>query len=297
MSIASCVSRLSAALDVPDIHSPRGRWGTSSNKHHTSSRLTVREATVVLTLAAAVTLGGCATVRSGEYASVVDLHGQITKAHTTSSGLAITGGELTNMSSRYFGMLLFTFQNPTGRWVHINDMRVGFGNPVLDNTVTMPSGEEIDTWADATTARNVVRAENTATAFELLSLGGALTSSFAHDKHARAAGRAVEASADLAVTITAVNAERGAEKAAQAFSSGHLLALPIAVPPGLFTKRWVVFNTPQDQKACVRGVMLDYDLDDGRRERVWLDLHDSHAGSHWQPEACRTTRRGARAYN
>jgi hypothetical protein len=78
--------------------------------------------------------------------------------------------------------------------------------------------------------------------------------------------------------------------------STHLLALPFSVPPGLFTKRWLLLNTRGARTPCIRQVLLDYDVQRGglasgaaqvgSRERVLLKFRYAGDRSSWQAPVC-----------
>ena len=67
---------------------------------------------------------GCATIKSGEYALPLDAKGRVAAAPVTAAGLLISGKEVSDLSSPYFGLLEVTFENPTAEWVHIDRTRL-----------------------------------------------------------------------------------------------------------------------------------------------------------------------------
>jgi hypothetical protein len=59
-------------------------------------------------------------------------------------------------------------------------------------------------------------------------------------------------------------------------------------PPGLFTDKWVLLQTPNSaQIGCIHSLILDYETIEGGRERVLLPFRDRAEESEWQALECR----------
>jgi hypothetical protein len=234
-----------------------------------------------VTAVALVALSGCATVAEGTLAKPIDLGGHYLATPATASGLVVHGRELTVLSSPDFGVLEFTFENPTDRWVRIDQVHVDFGGPAANQGVTAVEGDDIAAWQIATEQRNAVRASNTQTALDVLALGAAIGTARRHHSPARAAAVGVAVGATMAGLA-------GAPSGQDLYPADHLYAVPIAIPPGLFAKRWIVFNTDAAaNRTCLGRATLDYDTSGHERERVVLDFRSSANDSEWQTAACR----------
>jgi len=58
--------------------------------------------------------------------------------------------------------------------------------------------------------------------------------------------------------------------------------VPFAVPPGLFTKRWILLSTPDNSPSgCVDSMLLSYETSDRETGRVLLPF--KVLSSDWQP--------------
>jgi hypothetical protein len=237
-----------------------------------------------ITLAAPVVLlglSGCATVAEGELAKPIDLAGHYTPSPATGSGLVVHGRELAGLSSANFGVLEFTLENPTDHWVRIQEVHVDFAGPAANAGVTVVPPDDIAAWQSATQQRNAVRAANIDTAFELLALGAAVGAARHHAGPARATA--------VGLALGAAMAGAAASPREELYPDDHLYAVPIAIPPGLFAKRWIVFNTDAAaNRSCLSRAVLDYETGDQRRERVVLDFRLGPNGSEWQTAACQT---------
>lgn len=91
------------------------------------------------------------------------------------------------------------------------------------------------------------------------------------------------------VEAARMHPEQRADDAIDPARSPHLLSLPLAIPPGLYARRWVVLGTkaPAADVGCIDWLVLDYDDDAGERERVALTFRSRPGRSHWQRAACK----------
>jgi hypothetical protein len=137
---------------------------------------------------------------------------------------------------------------------------------------------------------------NDAMALELIGGGAAVLSMSASHGGGGGSRRVAGGLATMAaVAGIAGSVVANAEAGAVAASSGgqHLFAVPLEVPPGLFVKRYVVVNTPDESnQPCLTKVVLAYELADHTTHRVALTFRvigDDRANSKWQRQACFTS--------
>jgi hypothetical protein len=226
---------------------------------------------------------GCATVSSAERATPINELGKLSKSEVTAAGLRVSGEELSDLSSRYFGALEVTFENQSAAWVYVERVHLDFGGEARNRVVLLPWGEDIRSWLDATVQRNQIRATNRELAFGLVALTGLGAATFG-DNGARKVGGLVAVGA--LGTLAADAAERDVQSAetVRLFPDDHLLAAPFGVPPALFVKRWIVLNTQDLANApCIDRVVISYELRDQRSERVLLKFKRP---SEWQSTPC-----------
>jgi hypothetical protein len=223
-------------------------------------------------------LSGCATVAEGRLAQPIDPAGHYAPA--TASGLVVHGREVVDLSSANFGVLEFTLENPTDHWIRVEQVHVDFAGPGANAGVTPVAPDDIGAWRHAIEQRNAVRAVNTQTALDLLALGAAVGAGRRHAGPARAAA--------VGVAVAAAMVGGAASSREDLYPDDHIYAVPIAIPPGLFAKRWIVFNTDAAaNRSCLDRAVLDYETADQRRERVVLDFRSGANSSEWQTAACR----------
>jgi hypothetical protein len=241
-----------------------------------------------ITVLALLGSSGCMTVAEGNVAQPIDLGGHfVAPAAAPGTGLVIHGRELPELSSPDFGVLEFTLENPTDRWVRIDQVKVDFAGPAANQGVSVIEGADIVAWETATEQRNAVRTANVQTALDLLALGAAIGA--AHHRHAARAPAPVVAGAAVAAVAASLAIAGEAAPRDDLYPDTHLYALPIAIPPGLFAKRWIVFNTDAAaNRSCLSRAVLDYTTSAGLRERAVLDFRPFVNGSEWQAPACRS---------
>lgn len=244
-------------------------------------------------------LFGCASIQDAHVATPVDEQGNLAKDARTRSGLVISGEELSDYASSNFGLVEITIENRSSEWLRLSRIALYFGGPEQNAAVYLPTGSEISAWYSATLQRNDIRASNSASVLEALFLLGETAAVIGAVSGKPAVSAAGGATALGALTISAVDAQ--AERVSsvehvEALPSTHLLALPFSVPPGLFTKRWVLLNTRDTGTPCLRQVLLDYDVQSGglalgagqrsSRERVLLKFRYAGDRSSWQARVC-----------
>jgi hypothetical protein len=234
----------------------------------------------------ALALGGCASTEFGHYATPVDAHNKVERGHTSASGLAIRGAEVPELASRQFGFVQVEFHNETDAWIHVDKIDLGFGGVAQSASVSVPQGEELSSWALATRQRNQVRSANEQAALVLLDLAGIGVAAFAHDDELKAAGALASAGAETALVVGAFDADVKAGQITPVLPETHLLSLPFAVPPHMFSKRFIVLQTGGAGAPCVSWMLISYKTDDGRQERAWLQLRTPGTRSEWQAATC-----------
>jgi hypothetical protein len=239
-----------------------------------------------LALLLAMPLGGCASIVSGEYGHPMDASGILAQSPQTPLGLVISGAEVRELSSPYFGLVAVTLENKSSNWVRVRRMTVTFGGKQKDDSVFIPWGEEIASWERATYERNAVRSYNTEAALGAVALAGGVIAGTAKDKPIAAAGGVLQAGALAASAGHDVAQGLEAVEGPHLFPETHLLDVPFSIPPGLFSKRWILLSTGGTPGVCVDSMLLDYQTDSGQEERVWLRFRTNMSSSEWQKRAC-----------
>jgi hypothetical protein len=225
-------------------------------------------------------VAGCASVANTHTARPILPDGRRSASASTASGLTISGEEVDELSSRHFGVLAFTFENPTSEWVRIESVNLDFGSDAANQSIFVPWGEDIVSWELASSQQLAIRRANTTTVLSILMVGGTLAAGLGRRSGTGVVGGAVALGAASALWTRAL----ADHTTAATFPPSHLFATPFSVPPGLFAKKWVLLNGPTAPGAsCIHSVNLNYVTAKGP-ERVRLSF--ARDGSDWQRSAC-----------
>lgn len=226
----------------------------------------------------------CATVKSGDYAKPLDAQGQVIATSKTAAGLLISAQEVQDLASPYFGLIEVTFENPTPDWIHIDRTSVKFTAEATPHT-EIPDATEIAGWERAIRQRNAIRSVNTSAALALVAVGGAVVAAASPGRTAGAVGGLAAVGAGSALVGREL-AERARDADAVArFPDTHLLSVPVAIPPGLFVKKWMLLRTKSDVLTrCIDRMTLSIQ----RGSAAWehFALMFKVPGSGWQPKGC-----------
>ncbi|MES1165506.1 MAG: hypothetical protein ABUR63_07110 [Verrucomicrobiota bacterium] len=233
---------------------------------------------------------GCATIHSGAYGVPLDASNHPLPPDVASP-LRVSATELPAASNPYFGMIEVTFENDSPAWQQIDRIDLDFGNADRNRSVQIPWGDDLDTWFEAVSVRNAIRAANEQTVLGALAIVGAVgRAAGGHHGHGAGAsvahiGGVLAVGALGALYVNQRQQEAEAASAGPRFGYAHLLSTPIRVPPGLFTKRWIVLYTAaRPLGGCIDRVVLGYQLADHRQARVLLQYKVD--GSEWQSASC-----------
>jgi hypothetical protein len=210
-------------------------------------------------IAIAALAQSCATAGNGSLGSTAPI-----------SPLRISACELPELASDYFGAVEVTFENQSPVWIQIDSVALDFGSPEKNQSVAIPQGPDIDSWARAVLQGRDAFVNHGYVTRELVQLG-VLNNQ---------ASPQPQTSPQPAAALAPAAAPAG-----PSFPATHLLAVPFRIPPGLFAKRWLVLGTgPAQPAGCIDSMTLDYQTADGWRERV--PVHFKALGSAWQAPAC-----------
>ena len=227
---------------------------------------------------------GCATVDDGHYGVPVDAANR-PQATAAPPPLLVSAGEAATYSTSYLGLVEVTFENRTAVWKQVDRVTLDFGSPAKNQSIAIASADDIDTWERAITIRVITqRRPLAATAVEALGVDAGDTLGSWAQHHQRAAAPAVVSGAPASAP-PATDAPASAVATTPPYPEQHLLTTPFRIPPGLFTKRWILLSTTDNPPGgCIDSMILSYETSDHASGRVLLPF--KVAGSDWQGPAC-----------
>jgi hypothetical protein len=246
-----------------------------------------------LAASTALLSSACAGVATGAYGHALDAHGRAIASEQTPVGLKISAREVEDYASEFFGYIAITIENDSSEWVRIARMQVRFPTRAQNEGVLIPWGRDVMSWARAAGLRHEIRQTNTMLILTGVGMLGAVVAGSSQSMAGEVTGGAVAAGALTAAAIEQAGDEAMHRNTPAPFPREHVMSVPLAVPPGLFSRHWLLLNTPGDLE-CVTGLVLEYETDRGQRERVLLYIRDKNGHSEWQRPACKAAEKAAR---
>lgn len=188
--------------------------------------------------------------------------------------------EVFGLASSEIGVLSFRFTNTGSDFLHIDRVVLGFGDKKTTESLSVLSGSDLESWADAIDTRNRERRYARDAAILGLAIGADILAGAA--ALARSKPLPPPEATGFAVAATALDRE---SVVLAPYPEAYVLATPFGVPPNLGVSRWVALQT-RDQGTCVHFVSLSAYV----RERGWLQFATEFRGprspSEWQKRRC-----------
>jgi hypothetical protein len=208
-------------------------------------------------------LGGCVTLEGPRYGVPVDAANR-PQGTVAPPQLLVSAKEVTATSTPYLGLVEVTFENHTSVWKQVDRVAVDFGSPAKNQSVTIASGDDIAAWVRAVRPGGWVP------------FGGWVGQPPAAAATAGAAGTAA---------VGPVGPGGSSVPTPPIYPDQHLLTMPIRIPPGLSTNRWILLSTRDNPPGgCIDSMILGYETADHEIARLLLRFKADW--SSWQELAC-----------
>jgi len=206
------------------------------------------------------------------------------------AGKLIISGQLDHdLSSTYFGVVNVVLENRSDQWIQVKDLSLSFPQAAQNKNISVVGGNMFKAWSVADQHRRDYNSKRNTLIAGLI--GGALAASSKDDQKLRNLG------AGLALGAVAVSATKGKnfKKLKATLPSTHLLSGDIVVPPGLFIKKWIVFNSKDHKKMGYVDVMSLNFKEGKKKVTTHLRLRKS-GGATWQSDLPALERKGPSKY-
>lgn len=223
-------------------------------------------------------LTSCASIHSGNIAVQSD-----NNAAKSKLGIVVSGKEDTSLASKYFGIVNFTFENTTQKWVRVKKISVDFGDQALSNAVKVPLGHELQAWLEAAQENRAIRQYNTDLVLGTIAAGATVTAAASRSRELTAIAGATAAGSLMTLSVDHINRQRDALQVAKMVPDSHLYSSVFVIPPGMHTKKWIVFQTETPETIpLIKELFITYETDRGQTERLKLTLRTLGQISDWQ---------------
>jgi hypothetical protein len=189
-------------------------------------------------------LSGCATIQNSQYASFKDGDGHVHSfEEQTIKGLSVSYERDNDLSDENFDVVQFTFENQSKEWIRLKDVSLDMGSPEENKQVFVPNGNDLKAWAEAAQQRKAIEDHNEQVFLAAIAGTAVIAGATSHNASGQIAGLGVAGAALSIDAIQQTHRELKDLNYAPQFPDTHLLSGEIAIPPGLFQKRWIVLNT------------------------------------------------------
>lgn len=191
-------------------------------------------------------------------------------AQPTERGLTLRGFEDIRLSSKYFSMFNFIFENHSDKFLKIKKVDVDFGNEKANKGIGFPVGEDITAWAEGQHMVNALQDYNIRRERAGLVLGTKGFNPMGNHK----------------IVATEKDLRAKSDQKDEWVPVDHLFAGNIEVAPSLPRQKWLLIYSPDPNSIpYITKVALTFTYDDGKRETVLLRFReDQDNSSQWQSE-------------
>ena len=241
---------------------------------------------ILLVMVIAITTS-CANVHTGNIAQHVDNKGDVQlknkEVDPEVKDLVISGKENKNLSTRYFGLIDFIFENNTDRWIRLKDVKVYFENTDIDQMIILTSGKDLSTWYKATKRQLLKESSKKQVAFGIIeALGEGIVLS-KDNPSLQTAGAIAPLGLAESVSLDTLNKQKDGLKNATLFPGDHLYSSDISIPPGFFVQKWILLNTSNHKEMeYLENIYLDYKKDDDSVSTLKLKIRKRRG--RWQDD-------------
>lgn len=183
------------------------------------------------------------------------------------SGLAISGAIDSLQSTNYFGAFDFVLENKSDQWIVLKDIKVSFLTPEQNQNISIPTGAQFSAWSEG--MQNSQNYNQKKAALVGIFIGGAMMAN-GQSQEERNVGAVA-----TGVSIAALASANSSRAMLGALPTGHLLGGDIAIPPGLFLKRWLVVNSSKHKETgYVHTIVIEFKDANSNPQKYYLPFRD-----------------------
>ena len=191
--------------------------------------------------------------------------------------LVVSGNENSSLSSTYFTVLDFTFENDGATWRRVKSVKIRFKDGAANESIKFPVGQDLLNWAESANRVKAIRDYNLRLATGAVIGGGLATG--------RSSGKAAAVGGGMVLSANTLSAKLASLQSAGTIPKDHLLAGPFSVPPGLHVKKWITLYAEDPLSfPYITSVALEFEYEDNTKEAYVLNFRkiEDHRGSSWQ---------------
>lgn len=189
--------------------------------------------------------------------------------------LLISGSVIDQYTTRHFKFIEFTFENTSNSWARLKNLKLDLGDPFLNDNVIITSGRDLGAWIEGIKNMRDIDEHNKKILWSFIfSTASSIAPSLSRAPHG--AWYHVDAVANglaNAMAISTFNQDLERLRNVNVFPDSHLYSGDLAVPAGLFLRRWMVVYIP-DPKVdfYTANPTLSYVNESGATQSTKLQL-------------------------
>jgi len=230
-----------------------------------------------------VILTSCASIHDGHYAKEIGENGKVKKGKVTKSGIIVSGSEVTEMASNYFTQLDFTFENTTNKWIKVDKINISYENKKLDKLIKVPIGEKLSLWGKAAQQNKAIADHNFSMVMAGVVGAAAVAGGFSQNIKTQKASLGLIGASSGALAYNDIKNKLNSLQLSKIVPESHLLKVPLYIPPGLHTKKWITiylqdpYNSPYMDR-----VKISYRINGEKKESILIKLRRENTHSKFQ---------------
>lgn len=220
-------------------------------------------------------LTSCMSIHYKNLSKVVEFEGE-------KSGLLISTELDDGISNNNFGMLYFTFENTSDKYIRIDDFKFDFADSLANDNIYIVAGDDLDAWQSGIQLKTMVDNYNRAMVhLGILGMATAVALATSDDNDEDEStispiGAVALLGAATIANIDNANMLEKESKLRQLYPESHIYHSTIVVPPGLAIRKWILFHSTNNPEIpFVYKLYFDFKKDDGGKEKHYIKFRPS----------------------
>lgn len=223
---------------------------------------------LVLTVLPILFLQSCASLHSNYQGVYVPRENA--NENAVESPIVVSGDISDKMYSTYFRVVNFTLENTSNHWARISNVSVDFQDEKLNHSIKIPVGNQIAAWVKSMELKNAITQYNTSLMLSGLVLVGAIAGAQGNS-NSQLAGTAMMTAGVGSMVSDDLSNNLDEIQNAKMIPKTHLLSGDFDIPPGMFTKKWILLESPDANNVPVQKIAINFEIN-GAKKRVSLPI-------------------------
>ena len=192
-------------------------------------------------------LFGCAEVHKRYVAEDLDTqfeNGVKDSINFEKHDLVFSAQENKELAGKYFGYIEIAIENTSEKWVSIEDIEIDFEEDNIEENTRILSGRDFLAWKEAVLSKKALEDYNKKVVSSLIFTAGLGLAVLSDNQNAQNLGTGVAIGSSASMSISDYRNYKSFNQLenAKIFPENHLLYGKILIPPGYFTRKFLVLD-------------------------------------------------------